>query len=117
MQLYQKIMLGKRTTYKPYEPNTKVLPDIKIESEQVISVLGTLIVSITQAIQGQLKPSDILHRKIRNVNNELIELVRVGFEKPTPLLVDIGVEAWNAAILAIQEGLLRDQAGLSGGKI
>ena len=102
--LYRRVMRGKRTTYEPV--TTKVLPDIQIETGEVVSLLGTLVVSLCSMMSEQLQLSSILCRKIKNVNKELIELVRVGFVKPTPVLVDVGVNAWNAAVRAIQNSFV-----------
>lgn len=108
MQLYEKITSSAgRVTYREYKPIAAVLPDMEIEVEEVVSILGTLVVSVSKAMEEQLSPSDILCRKIRNLNRELIELVRVGFVKPRPVMVDIGVDAWNAAVKTIQDALLR----------
>lgn len=109
-EVYRKVMQGKRPRYELIEPTTKVLPDMQIEVEEVVSLINTLVVSVCGMIGDQLPPSDILHRKIRNVNRELVELTSVGFIKPAPVMVDLGVDAWNSMIRAIQDGLLRGSA-------
>lgn len=106
--LYEKIISPSgRVTYKEYNPSNEGFDNMEVEVAEIVSIMSTLIISLTKLMSDQLEPSDILHRKIRNVGNELIELARVGFIKPQGLMVDIGVEAWNAAIKAIQEGMLR----------
>jgi hypothetical protein len=108
MQLYEKITSPSgRVTYRLYSPTNIVIPNMEIEAEEAVSILTTLVVSIIQVMEDQLPPSDILHRRIRNTKNELTALAAIGFTKPKDGMVDVGVEAWNAAVNAIQDGLLR----------
>ena len=108
MELYERIVSPKgKVTYREHKP-TDIMPDMEIEADEVISIISTMIVSFITMMKNQLPPSDILHRKIKNVNRELTELAAVGFVNPGSrgLYVDVGVQAWNAAVKAVQTELL-----------
>lgn len=111
MILYEKTTTpAGRTSYKEYNPTNIVTPDLEIEAAEVVSILTTMMVSIFQMMENQLPPTDILHRKIRNAKKELTALAAIGYTKPKDGMVDVGVEAWNAAVNAIQTGVLRVRA-------
>ena len=111
MQLYQKIVSpAGRVSYQEYKPAVAPLPTLQIEAEDVVSVLSVMVVAIIKLMEEPLPPSDILHRKIRNTRTELQSLANVGFKKPTPMMVDLGVGAWNAAVKSIQDELQRSHS-------
>jgi len=70
-----------------------------------VTLLTTLTISMLISVYDQLPPSDILHRKIRNVEREVRDLAKLNCEPLNPNLVDVGVMAWNGAIHAMQVGL------------
>ena len=107
MQLYEKIMQGKRTTYREYKPEAGVLPDMVIESEEVITILTTLVISMLMAIENQLAPHMKLSRETKLLEQAVLRYATLNRAKLEPALIDVGVDAWNAAIKAVQQGLIR----------
>ncbi len=110
MQLYEKIIVGKLTTYREYAPGKEPLEDLQIELEEVITILKTLTISMLMAIESQLAPHTKLARETKLLEQAVLRYATLNGAKLRPELIDVGVEAWNAATKATQEGLLRVRA-------
>ena len=103
MQLYEKVMIGKRTTYRPY-----VAPDNnmhEIEHEQMVTLLATLTISMLMSIEAQLPPHARVAREIKNVEQAVVRLAKLNAKPLDDVLVNIGCVAWNSAISTMQKGL------------
>lgn len=101
--LYEKVMIGKRTTYREYLPPKINMPEI--EQKQVVTLLTTLTISMLISVYDQLPAHAALCRKIRKVEESVRDLAKLNCEPLDPQLVDVGVKAWNGAILSMQQGL------------
>ena len=106
MQLYEKVMVGKRTTYREHNPEIPKMQEI--EQSQVVTLLTTLTISMLMTVEEQLPPHARVAREVKNVEAAVIRLAKLNAEPLEPHLVEVGVLAWNSAIHAMQ-------AGLSGG--
>lgn len=106
MQLYEKVMQGKKTTYREYVQPQISMPEI--ESKQMVTLLTALNISMLISVYDQLPDHGTLSRKIKKVEEAIRDLAKLNCEPLDYQLVDVGVMAWNGAISAMQ-------AGLSGG--
>lgn len=102
-QLFERVMLGKRTTYREYIEKPIVMPEI--EQKQVVTLLTTLTISMLMSVYDQLKPHNRMAREIMGVEESIRRLARLNCEPLDPQLVYVGVRAWNGAIKSMQDGL------------
>jgi len=110
MQLYKKITSPSgRNTYQEYNPAIEIISDKEITSEQVVTIMATLNISMLMAISGQLLPHTRLGRETKLLEQAIVRYAGLNGGKLDPELVEVGVEAWNAAVKAIQSGLSRVQ--------
>lgn len=108
MQLYEKtISPAGRASYKEYHPGNTQIEDMKIESEEVITILTTLTISMLMNIEQQLAPHMKLSRETKLLEQAVLRYAKLNGAKLDPRYIEAGVEGWNAAVSAIQEGLLR----------
>ena len=108
MQLYEKITSASgRVTYKEHKPATDILDDRQIEPEQVVAILTTLMLSIMMSVSEQLAPHTKISRETKLLEQALVRYAQLNGGKLDPAHVDVGVQAWNAAVKAIQDGLLQ----------
>lgn len=101
--LYEKVMIGKRTTYREHVPAPVVMPEI--EQKQVVTLLTTLTISMLMSVYEQLPSHATMSRKIRKVEESIRDLAKLNCEPLDPQLVEVGVAAWNGAIKSMQDGL------------
>lgn len=99
MQLFEKVMVGKRTTYKPHEGYNNTL--IELEQDQVISLLTTFTLAMLMSVSGQLVSHSKAAREIRKVEEAIIGLAKLNVQGIDPEVIDMGTLAWNAAIAAV----------------
>lgn len=108
MQLYEKITSpAGRVSYREYNPGAETIPDMQIESEEVITILTTLTISMFMAISDQLAPHAKLARETKLLEQAVLRYARIHGTKLDPKYIEVGVEAWNAATTAMQSGLQR----------
>lgn len=102
--LYEKHVSGKgRTTYIPHVP-----PDprkLEIPQEQIVTLLTTLTLSMLMSVEEQLPDHARAAREIKNVETALVRLAKLNAQSLDPLLVEVGVAAWNAAMYSMQKGV------------
>ena len=103
MQLYERKQAGKSVRYIEHVPEKINMPDI--EQAQVVTLLATLSLSMLISVEEQLPPHATLVRKIRKVEEAIKDLATLNCAPLDDQLVDVGVDAWNAAIFAMQEKL------------
>jgi hypothetical protein len=103
MQLYEKVQVGKATRYIEHVPAPINMP--AIEQAQMITLLSTLTISMLISVSGQLPPHARFCREVKAVEAAVVRLAKLNAEPLDPVLVDIGVMAWNSAIHAMQNGL------------
>ena len=103
MQLYEKIQVGKATRYKEHVPTPIVMPEI--EQAQMVTLLYTLTMSMLISVKDQLPPHATLARRIKGVEESIKQLARLNAEPMDEVLVDVGVDGWNAAIYSMQARL------------
>lgn len=103
MQLYEKVMQGRKTTYKPHEPYTSTL--VELEQDQVISLLTTFTLAMLMSVSGQIVSHTRAAREIRKVEEAIIGLAKLNVNGIDPVIVDMGTTAWNSAIKSIASGV------------
>ena len=108
MQLYEKITSPNgRVSYREHTPAAPdLLADQQVDTEQVVTLLTTLTISMLMSISGQLLPHMKLTREVKELEQAVLRFAKLNCAKLDPALVDVGVRSWNAAIKAMQEGLL-----------
>lgn len=103
MQLYEKIMVGKKTTYRPY-----VAPDntfFEIPQDEVVTILAVLTMSMLMSVSTQIKQHTRAAREIKKVEEAVQSLCALNACKLEERVVDIAVASWNSAIRTLQEQL------------
>ena len=103
MQLYEKVMVGKRTTYKEHIQQPINMPEI--EHKQMVTLLTALTISMLMSVEQQLPYHSKFCREIKNVESAVVRLAKLNAEPLDNTLVDVGVAAWNGAIAAMQKKL------------
>lgn len=101
--LYEKVMVGKKTTYRPY-----TVPDTSmhlIESGQMVTLLATLTMSMLMSVEKQLPSHSKVTTEIKRTEDAISRLAKLTAKPLDDALVNIGVQAWNSAISSMQEGL------------
>jgi hypothetical protein len=110
MQLYEKIMIGKRTTYKEFTPVAPAAPDVledkEIDAEEVVTILSGMVISMLMSVSEQLLPHMKVSKETKLLEQAVVRYASNAGAKVRPELVDVGVKSWNAAVKAMQEGLL-----------
>lgn len=103
MILYEKVMIGKKTTYREYVEPVVVMPEI--ENNQIVTLLSAPTISMLMSVSEQLPPHATLARRIRGVEESIKALAQLNGDALDPQLIVLGVGCWNAAIHAMQDGL------------
>ncbi len=105
-QLYtREVTSSGRTTYKPVttEPPT----DYHVESEQVTTLLSTLVISMLMSIETQLPPHAKIAREVKLLEAAVLRFAQLNKTKLDDPLIAVGIETWAAALMAMQTGLQR----------
>lgn len=104
MTLYEKhISAAGKVSYREHVPAPVVMPEI--ESAQVVTLLSALTISMLMSVSEQLPPHAALARRVRGVEDAVKLLAQLNGAPLDPMLVDIGVGAWNSAMHSMQAGL------------
>lgn len=104
MKLYEKhISQAGKVSYREYIPEAVVMPEI--ESKQVVTLLSALTISMLMSVSEQLPPHAALARRVRGVEESVKLLAQLNGAPLDPVLVDVGVGAWNSAIHSMQASL------------
>jgi hypothetical protein len=112
VQLYEKIISpAGRVTYREYKPSADIIEDKEIEAKQVVTILCSLVISMLMSISGQLLPHSRIARETKILEQAVLRYAKLNGAKVDPSTVDVGVMAWNAAVKAMQEGLLLHRSG------
>lgn len=102
--LYEKHISPKgKITYTPYNPT--VMPDMQIETEQVVAIFSALTISMLISLSDQLPKHTKIAREMDLLSNAIARFGKTTGEKLNPDHIDVGVLAWNAAVQAVQIGL------------
>jgi hypothetical protein len=110
MILYEKVMQGKKTTYREHIPAPIVMPEI--ENKQIVTLLSALTISMLMSISEQMPPHATLARRIKGVEESIKALAQLNGEPLDPDLVTAGVSAWNSAIFSLQASLSGEIGGV-----
>jgi hypothetical protein len=107
MQLYEKTTSpAGRVSYREHSPATDIIEDKEIEPGQVVTILSTLVISMLMSVSGQLVPHSKIGRETVLLENAVLRYAKLNGNKVDPATVEVGVQAWNAAVVAMQAGLL-----------
>ena len=108
MQLYERVVsTSGRVTYREHKPVPAILEDKEIDTEEVVTLLCTLVISLLLSVSEQLQPHQKLAREVKLLEQAVLRFASLNGRKLNPNLIEVGVDAWNAAIKAMQDGLLR----------
>lgn len=77
----------------------------EVESDVMITLLASLAISTLMSIEQQLPPHSRKATAIKKVEDSISKLAALTGKPLDPLLVEIGVNAWNASLTTMQEGL------------
>lgn len=107
--LYEKNITPKgKVSYKEWNP--EALPDVQIDTAQLVAIFSAMSISMLVSLGEQLPK----HARIARECEILSQAIgRWGNATGEPLngdLLEIGVQAWKSAILAVQVGLLDKSA-------
>jgi len=100
MTLYEKQPNGR---YKEHVPKPINMPEI--DTEQVVTLLSALTISMLISVEDQLPRHAALARRVQGVEEAVKKLALLNGAALDPKLIDAGVAAWNGAIHAMQRGL------------
>lgn len=103
MQLYEKVITGKRTSYKPFTPPQILVDDV--DQSEMITLLTSLTISTLMTVEKQFPHHARLPREIKNVEGAIVRLAKLNASPLDDYLVKVGVTAWNDAIKSIQSSL------------
>ena len=113
MQLYEKITSPSgRVTYREQVPATDVLEDKEIEADEVVTILCTLVLYMLMSISGQLLPHSRVARETRVLEQAVLRYAKLNGGKLKPEMIGVGVKSWNAAVKAMQDGLMVVRGGV-----
>jgi len=109
MVLYEKhISPSGRISYREHVPSDAALTgDEVIETVQVITLLTTLVVSILISISEQMTPHAKITREIKLLEASVLRFAKLNGAPLDDSMIEVGIGAWNAAVRAIQQGLIR----------
>lgn len=103
MVLYEKVMIGQRTTYREYVPPDNSMHEI--EHEQMVTLLATLTISMVMSIESQLPDHTKFARELKLLEQAIVRFAKLNAKPLDDVLVSIGCVAWNKAISTMQQGL------------
>lgn len=111
MTLYEKIISPKgKVTYREYRADSAALDKLEINNREVVTLFSVFTVSWLKSIQEQIPAHMAIARGIKRVEDSVVQLAGLVACKLDSDVVDVGVEAWNAATKAAMEGLMRVKA-------
>lgn len=104
MQLYVKSVSEKgKVTYLPYVPSTRA--EIEIDNRQLATLAGTIGLCTLIGLERHLPQHAMLSRKIKALENAIIDLAKLGGKELDQRMTNAGVEAWGAAVQKLAEVL------------
>lgn len=80
---------------------------LEIPQAEMVTLLATLVTAMLINIEEQLPSHSRYGRQVRKTEGALIDLAKLVGKPLSDELVNIGVNAWNAAIKQIQDDLGR----------
>lgn len=103
--LYEKVMTGKRTTYKEYVPTAPDGAD-DMTNEQLVTMAVSVGVTCLMMLEKMLKPHARNARKIQQLEHAIFELAKGQGAHVEAEIVDYWIEVWNSTISNIQRGVV-----------
>lgn len=104
-QLYRKVTSDKgRVSYVPHNP-----PDprrVDIDQKQAVALITVIVLSMVMSVEDQYEPHSRMARELHNLGVAVAKFSKLNNEPLEPVLVDVGVEAWNATIKTIRGALI-----------
>lgn len=106
--LYEKhISANGKVSYREYNPET--LPDMQIESDELIAVFSGIAISMLLSLSEQLPEHSKVAREAQRFTEAIARFGRTTGNKLDENMMAIGVKAWQASVLAVQVGLLEQR--------
>jgi len=104
MQLYEKVITGKRTTYRPYvQPAARA--EMELDNGQVATLAGTIGMCTLISLERHLPEHAMLSRRIKAIETAIVECAKLGGKTIDRRMTDAGVVAWGAAVQKLAEVL------------
>ena len=105
MTLYEKITTGKRIRYVEHVPANSVPVCDAFDSAELVTLGTSLGIMILMILEKQLPPHARNARKIKAVEDAVLDLARGHCAPITEEMMQYWVDAWNHTMIDIQAGL------------
>lgn len=103
--LYEKVMVGKKTTYRPF-----TVPESTIhlmDSSHLATLLSSLMLSFLMELESKLTPHSKVATEVKRSEESVVRMARLAPRGLDDYLVKLGTMAWNSAAITIAQGLAR----------
>lgn len=100
-QLYEKTMIGKKTTYRPWIRPVQQVHEI--ESERVFSILSVVIISFMGNMMGQLPDHSRQSREIKQLAEKLGAFSLLHHKQVVGGDIERGLAVWDAMITELSK--------------
>ena len=92
-QLYEKIVTGKRVSYKPWvEPEGRIL---EFTDEQCVTLAGALGVTLLATFERNMPPHKLVARRVRAVERAILELYQGTGATLDPEMAELVCKTWD----------------------
>lgn len=116
-KLYERIMIGKRVTYREYIPPAPVAPAAPAAPDGVDDMtegeLVTMSVSVgvtcLMMMERMLKPHARNSRKLKQLEYAIFDMAKGTGAVVDPQMIDYWIGVWNSTMANIQHGLVNRQ--------
>jgi hypothetical protein len=103
--LYEKVMVGKKPTYRVYTPTAPEGAD-DMTDEQLVTMAVSVGVTCLMVMEKMLKPHARNSRKIRQLEYAILDMAKGAGAMVDPEIVDYWIEVWNSTMSNIQRGMV-----------
>lgn len=102
--LYRRIEQGKRVRYEPYSPE---IDDIDLTEAQILSMVGSLGVTVIAQYENMIPPHKLNARKIKAVKEKILDLFQGTGQKLDEAMVNYWIDCWNLAAMTMSKGAIQ----------
>lgn len=101
--LYEKVMVGKKTTYRPYMVPQNTLN--QMDGYHLITIMSTLTLSTLMEMEKLFPPLSKITTELKRTEDAISRMARLVPRGLDDEMVKLGTMAWNSAATTIQQGL------------
>jgi hypothetical protein len=107
MQLYEKVMIGKRTTYREYTPveEPETLTDINFTEAECLTAAGALGMMLLMVFERNVPAHKVVARKIKALEASILDLYKGTGAPIDDNIAELMAITWDRTMKSISAGV------------